>query len=295
MLERSLVDIPLYRLEECSNGSYFIVEKWTYEDDECPLLNEPHRNDGYGVDLLLTGSANYSIDFKEFTVHAPALVLIGPEQIHKKSIEPGTELITIAFMSYFLTNETEDMVGYLECMLRSNVIELDQRQLRDILPLTEYLLRESETNQPYKDSVVRNLLNTFLIACARMQKTCVSQYMANIEKGQLVSRFRLLVNQHFAQKVQVSQYAELLHVTPGHLNDTIKAAVGKTAKQIIDEKRVLEAKRLLFWGNSAVKEISWKLNFEDDAYFHRFFKKHTGLTPLEFQLSAKSAVGSVIM
>lgn len=295
MLERPLIDIPLYRLEDCANGAFFMVDKWTYEEDECPMINEPHRHDGYGVDLLLTGSAIYSIDFKEYVIEAPALILIGPEQIHKKEIQPGSEITTVAFMSYFLTTETEDMVGYLECMLRSNVISLTQQQLQEITPLTEYLLRESQTNQPYKDTVVRNLLNTFLIACARMQNTCVHQFMANLEKGQLLSRFKLLVNQHFSQKVQVAQYADMLHVTPGHLNDTVKAAVGKTAKQIIDEKRVLEAKRLLFWGNNAVKEISWKLNFDDDAYFHRFFKKHTGVTPLEFQLSVKSAVDPVIV
>ncbi len=75
----------------------------------------------------------------------------------------------------------------------------------------------------------------------------------------------------------------MLYVTPGHLNDLIKSVTGKTAKQIIDEKRVVEAKRLLFWGKHSVKEIAGHLNFEDDAYFNRFFKKHTGQTPALFQ------------
>ena len=78
-----------------------------------------------------------------------------------------------------------------------------------------------------------------------------------------------------------------LYITPGYLNDTIKAATGKTAKQIIDEKRIVEAKRLLFWGEQSAKEISNQLNFEDDAYFNRFFKKHTGQTPAQFQKNTR--------
>jgi AraC-like DNA-binding protein len=292
---KSLIDIPLYQLEKCSNGAYFMIDKYTSDDEAFLHMREPHRFDGYGIDIILRGTSRYTIDFQEYTVHAPALVLIAPEQIHTQSVEDGAEILSISFLSYFLTAESEDVIGYLECTLRSNVIPLSESQLRELLPLTEFLLRESRSNQPYKDTVVRNLLNTLVIACARMQPACVHEFVANLEKNTLISRFKMLVNQHYSEKVQVAQYADLLSVTPGHLNDTVKAVTGKTAKQIIDEKRVLEAKRLLFWANHPVKEISWKLNFEDDAYFSRFFKKHTGRTPLEFQSSVKSTAEPVIM
>ena len=296
MLTKSMIQIPTYRLEDCSNGANILIEKWTGADVLCcTAMQEPHRHNGYGIDILLKGTSSYSIDFKEFVVSAPALVLIGPDQIHTQEVAADAEIISVSFLNYFLSPESENVIGYMECALQSNVIALDGQQLQDLLPLAEYLLRESQTNQPYKDTVLRNLLNTFIIACARMQKTCVDQFMANLEKNQLLSRFKKLVNLHFNEIVQVSQYADLLNVTPGHLNDTVKAAIGKTAKQIIDEKRVTEAKRLLFWGNHPVKEISWKLNFEDDAYFNRFFKKHAGVTPLEFQLSVKSTVDTVIV
>ena len=80
-----------------------------------------------------------------------------------------------------------------------------------------------------------------------------------------------------------AEYADMIYVTPGHLNDTIKSVTGRTAKQMIDEKRVTEAKRLLYWGELTVKQIASHMNFEDDAYFNRFFKKHTGQTPAFFQ------------
>ena len=101
----------------------------------------------------------------------------------------------------------------------------------------------------------------------------------------------MLTDQHFLDTTQVGKYADMLYVTPGHLNDLIKSMTGKTAKQLIDEKRVMEAKRLLFWGEHSVKEIAHHLNFEDDGYFNRYFKKHTGQTPALFQRNtAKSTI-----
>ncbi|HEX3010353.1 MAG TPA: helix-turn-helix domain-containing protein, partial [Bacteroidales bacterium] len=92
-----------------------------------------------------------------------------------------------------------------------------------------------------------------------------------------------MAEKYYREKTRVSQYAEMLYVSPGHLNDMIKAAIGKSAKQVIDEKRILEAKRLLLWEGHSAQEIAWQLNFEDSAYFNRFFKKHTGETPIYFQ------------
>jgi AraC-like DNA-binding protein len=102
-------------------------------------------------------------------------------------------------------------------------------------------------------------------------------------QNKIVRQFKILIDEHYLDRTQVAQYADMLYVTPGHLNDLIKSVTGKTAKQIIDEKRIIEAKRLLFWDEHSVKEIAGHLNFEDDGYFNRFFKKHTGQTPALFQ------------
>ena len=108
-------------------------------------------------------------------------------------------------------------------------------------------------------------------------------YRPDNSMNSLGVQFKILVDEHFRDKVQVSEYAEMLHVTPGHLNDTVKSTIGRSAKQVIDAKRIMEAKRLLFWQKHSVKQIAGELNFDDDAYFSRFFKKHTGQTPALFQ------------
>src|SRR5690606_35236722 len=95
--------------------------------------------------------------------------------------------------------------------------------------------------------------------------------------------FKQLVTIHALNEVKVTDYAKRLFVTAGHLNDVIKEVTGKNAKNIINEQRILEAKRLLFWTNTPIREVAYQTGFDDPAYFTRFFKKYTGLLPTDFQ------------
>ena len=92
-----------------------------------------------------------------------------------------------------------------------------------------------------------------------------------------------LLNEKYDSLHQVADYASLLHVTPGHLNDTLRLQTGRTATTLIHERIILEAKRALFHTPLSIKEIGYSLGFDDPAYFHRFFKRLTGTTPLDFR------------
>jgi AraC-like DNA-binding protein len=147
----------------------------------------------------------------------------------------------------------------------------------------DLMLKEFAADKPKKEMIIRNLLNAFIITVARMRDSLASVMMLDMNTNKLVEQFKSFVDLQFKEKTQVAQYAEMLAVTPGHLNDVIKSTTGRTAKQIIDEKRIMEAKRLLFWADHNLKEIAGQLSFEDDSYFNRYFKKHTGFTPSTFQ------------
>jgi len=99
----------------------------------------------------------------------------------------------------------------------------------------------------------------------------------------IYKNFKQLVVNHVLEEVKVSDYAKRLFVSAGHLNDVVKEITGKNAKNIINEQRILEAKRLLFWTNTPIREVAYKTGFDDPAYFTRFFKKYTGMLPSDFQ------------
>ena len=99
----------------------------------------------------------------------------------------------------------------------------------------------------------------------------------------IIEKFRNLISQQWKAFHQVSEYADKLHITPGHLNSLVKTNTGKSAIDLIQEKRLMEAKRFLVHTNLSIKEIAYETGFDDPAYFSRFFKKWNKVTPLEFR------------
>jgi AraC-like DNA-binding protein len=192
-------------------------------------------------------------------------------------------MICISFSREFLITEMQGWIACWECMFGHVVVDVGKDDMRELTTYANLMLEEFYADKAKKEVIIRNLLNAFIVCCARIRSQSLVVMHMDAIQNKLVQQFKWQVDTHYKEKTQVAQYADMLYVTPGHLNDVIKATVGKTAKQVIDEKRIIEAKRLLFWGNQNMKEIAWQLNFEDDAYFNRYFKKHTGHTPSLFQ------------
>ena len=129
------------------------------------------------------------------------------------------------------------------------------------------------------------LLNNLLVRFSRLY-----YHHANIQQSPaqllLVREFETLVDKHYATKHHPKDYAPLLNITPNHLNEVCKNTIGKTAGELIRERILLEAKRLLLFSNQSIAEVAYSLQFEDNAYFSRFFKKYTAQTPDSFRKTA---------
>jgi AraC-like DNA-binding protein len=277
-------NIPVLDWKDCIHGTADFIIKAVEGTDAPARVRTPHRNSGFKIALLLDGKLNFYADFKEYTAVAPALVFLSPDQVHQHLGYDYHKVVYVSFSKDFLLNETKGTLSCWECMFAQVVIpvkeESDLKELRAYINLMQH---EFVQLKHQKDIVIRNLLNAFIIAAARLG-TCESNVVRlDSTQNKIVQQFKFLTDEHFVNRTQVAEYADMMYITPGYLNDTIKAATGRTAKQIIDEKRIVEAKRLLFWGEQSAKEIANHLNFEDDAYFNRFFKKHTGQTPAQFQ------------
>jgi AraC-like DNA-binding protein len=286
--------IPVYRKVEHAAGSHFHIHRLNGKDPVLQNVTIPHRHDGYSIDILIKGSVTQTVDFKQDTITAPAVMLLEPDQVHQHDINADCEMINIYFTADFLVQETMGVVSCWQCVFTSSgVLKLNDQQMEEIMSYFRLMETEFKSDKIRKEAMLRNLLSAFIIACGRIAQP--AELMLNNESAQhtMARQFKMLVDMHFREKVQVSDYAEMMFVTPGHLNDTVKAILERSAKQVIDAKRIMEAKRLLYWGQHSIKEICWQLKFEDDAYFNRFFKKHTGHTPAVFQKGIRESATGV--
>ena len=103
---------------------------------------------------------------------------------------------------------------------------------------------------------------------------------------QLLSSFSTLMSRHHVRHREVSYYAGLLSITPDYLNKLCKQYWKTEAKKFISAKVVMAIKNCLTCTDLSVKYIATKLNFDDPSYMCRFFKKQTGMSPLEYRNNA---------
>jgi AraC-like DNA-binding protein len=103
------------------------------------------------------------------------------------------------------------------------------------------------------------------------------------QKLVLLRNYQQLIERYFRTIRLPKEYAELLYITPNHLNALCVELLGKTAGDLVRDRLLLEAKRLLTNADMTVTEIAYDLNFRDNSYFNRFFKKNVGMTPDEFR------------
>jgi AraC-like DNA-binding protein len=102
-------------------------------------------------------------------------------------------------------------------------------------------------------------------------------------RSDLTRRFKSSVEKNFMSVKSVNKYARLLNISSGHLNDMVHQDTGRTASEIIHERIILEAKRLLYRSEKSVKEIAFAIGYDDPSYFVKFFKVRAGITPDQFR------------
>jgi AraC-like DNA-binding protein len=153
----------------------------------------------------------------------------------------------------------------------------------DFIRLFRKVESEFQASLLDQDMALHAYLRLLLIEAKRLSENTAGINHKDESAGLLTKKFLLLVERNFLAIVSVADYAEMLNVTPSHLIETTKRAIGKPAGRVIRERVLLEAKRLLCYSDMSASEIAYHLSFEDPSYFSRFFKKYTGITPIEFR------------
>lgn len=138
----------------------------------------------------------------------------------------------------------------------------------------------------YLETEINNfdIVQSYLMALfCEMNKNATKTSKNSTAASVIATKFKELIYNHIKTQHQVNYYASLLNITPNHLNKSVKSATGKTAAKWIEETILLEAKYLLFQTTLSVSEIAMQVGHEDQSYFSRFFKKHEGITPIQYR------------
>lgn len=239
--------------------------------------------------LFLPKQSKIQVDFQEFQIETDSLLFLNPKVIIKPNeTEFGGELL-LHFNRDFYCIEIHDQEVACDGILYNNVfeipfIQLNEDQSKDIQNIIREIQSEMKDEDSNTEEMLRILLKLIILKSTRIWK---QQHLLSENNQQsdvqFLRKFSKLVEQHYKTHHTVADYAEMLLLTPKNLSKKIGLLSKDTPNDIIKNRIILESKRLLAHTAMTVKEIAFSLNYEDDAYFIRFFTKNTGISPLSFR------------
>ena len=255
--------------------------------------SHPHRHNYFEV-LFFNGSGgSHEIDFQSYPIEKNSIHFVSPGQVHLLRRDPKVTGYVLSFTDdFFLDRAASSMfIETLPFFINPSstpIVRLeDTENVSEINDIIKRIQKEYASEHSDKIQVIASWMSLFLISCRRLYLNQVPSGEKHGVKNETTRKFRKVVEEKFAENKSVSEYAALLNITPGHLNDTMQKELGKTASELIHERIILEAKRLLYHSEKSIKEIAAALNYDDPSYFTKFFKTNTDFTPDQFRKSIR--------
>lgn len=250
-------------------------------------LTQPHRLDFYQVLWFKSGRQTHMVDFETMSIAPNTLLFVGKNSVQMFSHEPGLEALNVIFTDNFFARTSEDLQWLRSTILYNDFLTLPMLSVQGKTEITDYYQRfQNELNidkDQFQDDLLQLQLKTLLILTERERREQDFIEIKDSPQLRIITKFKSMLEENFIQHKRVAFYCEQIGITPKRLNHAAQQIVGSTPKSIIDDRVLLESKRLLSYSAESVKEIAYDLGFEEPTNFIKYFRKHTNLTPLQFR------------
>lgn len=252
-----------------------------------------HRHDGlHQFQLLLRGSLRGEVDGRPLAARAPVLLLLPPGTVHGFSYTRGASGHQVTLPTTTLDRLLGD-AGLARAALGQPVLLEGERALA-VRDQAEHLFasiaREFHGHAPGRVQSLLALATLLAVLVLRHAGQPPDGTARPGARDTLVQRYRALLERHHAQRWSLADYAQALEVTADHLSRSCRHSTGQSALELLHERVLLEARRLLAYTPMPVAEVAAQLGFEDAAYFSRFFGRASGTSPSQYRLQIAAGV-----
>lgn len=270
-------NIPVNTMTENSDQG-ISIDKISLEK---PDFTHSHRDDGHTFHIIEKGTIHIEIDFKKYEINAPSVVYMHPNQVHRILY---FENITVGSLSIKDEKLNPDYLNFLEEITPSKPLVLNKENNLIVSDIFSICLNFSiQKSNKLHYSLLKDSCNT-LIAFLISQFLNEKKPESNLSRFEIITKaFKNLLENNYCTSKRPSEYADKLNISTPYLNECIKNVTGSSVSQNIQDRIILEAKRLLYHTNKSVKEISFELGYEDYPYFSRIFNKATGMSAQSFR------------
>ncbi|GAB4016334.1 helix-turn-helix domain-containing protein [Spirosoma koreense] len=257
-------------------------DKITVDDFFSPEdLEQSHRHDRHSFFLLETGTVSIEIDFQHYEVGPSSVVYMHPDQVHRIL---SFENVTVNSLAITNENLNPDYLNLLEAITPAEPLVIDPKTFSLISEAVSLCLKFAERKG---DKLGRSILKD---SCNALIALVASQYVDQSGSADKLPRFeritkafKALLERNYTTAKRPTDYARKLAISTAYLNECVKNTTGHSVSYHIQQRVLLEAKRLLCYSTKSVKEIAAGLGYDDYPYFSRLFTKATGMTALAFR------------
>lgn len=284
---------PTYSIPHVSKtpkNDLFIIEEFeTYIQDN-PHLDQVHNHSYFHFALFTQGKGKHLMDFENFEIRPGMIYFMRPEQMHKWYFEDKFKGFIVNFSTTFfdqigIPSQIIDKFSFFEGNLQHQAFYLKKEQTKAFEAYFETILNEFRANKAHSSLMIASKMLEVFVEVERIfpkEKDLLANPKMN--NNMIIYRnFKILIEQHFYTAKLPKEYAEMLYITPHHLNAVCNDIAGISSGEIIRQRIILEAKRLLVNFELSINQIASQLNFADSSYFVKFFKKNVALTPEQFR------------
>lgn len=260
------------------------------------LKDVPHRHNYYTILWAKNACGKHIIDYHEYQIKPNKVFFVSPGQVHQVITKPGAEGDVIMFTKEFLNTNyiPEDFIrnlGLFADVPDTPPLYLSDDGAQKLALISNNIAETFHTNEPYKHDKLGAHLKLFLIECNRFAAIPSEGFPIYDSTGkQILKNFKALLEQNFSTWHKVGDYARALNITADYLNNIIKSAIGKSAKEYIQQRIILEAKRLGVHTSKSSKEIAFELGFSDPSHFSRFYKNTESKSFSDFRNSLTDTI-----
>ncbi len=238
------------------------------------------------IAICLSGHCSLKVNLEQYEMEAPSLATLMPGQIvEQQSMSANFSAIAITLSKRFI-----DMINlpgwqksYMD-MYNNPVSTLDDKQVR-MMRIFFIILHQaaSDTQNPFRLQVIENLIRVFYYGGLGSHHT--EEQPKTTYKNSLVERFLELTKEHYREERLIGFYADKLCITPKYLSKLVKENTGRSAGEWIERHVILEARAMLKSSDYTIQQIATSLNFPNQSFFGKYFKRATGMSPKQYRNS----------
>ena len=249
-------------------------------------ISEPHRHDFEEVIVVTQGNPYYLLDAKKINLSPPIAVYVALGKIHEFIPDIDTRGYAVKYSNEFIPQSNfhfySNSLDYIKYPLSSGSCATDIESLCEIM-LHEY----SKLEIGYK--VIKHLLSAFLL---KLETEGDKHYGQNTDtkNGDLLSfnTFLRILKENFREHKGVDFYASKMNRTARSLNNITHAVLNMSVTEIIETRKLVEARQLLIHTNKTISEIGFELGYNEKSHFTRVFHQKTGLTPSDYKTKMRT-------